>query len=329
MNILIVLADQCKNDLTVQQYVFTRVEQILGLCTDFADIDSEVFGSKNAHLFTSDGINLYDAPFIKAINNSDNYLQKSASIGLASLFSKCHGNIDALVTWINSKLTSNSTSVCEMALPTLIILVRSTEARQVFIASSGVNYVVAQLKRIGMTGNAQHIYDLCFILWTLTLSAIDNDVKAFLTAGTISVLVDFLASSPSRKVSRVVVAALRNLGNMKHDDILTEMFSSNLEKVLLNVMQSTTCKESSDPEFDLDIHQLNEIMLKNHRDLSTLERWVSEIHSNALRWGVVHTEAFWRENAKNLEANEFSLLKKLIELLHSTDSVSYIMKYKC
>lgn len=36
--------------------------------------------------------------------------------------------------------------------------------------------------------------------------------------------------------------------------------------------------------------------------------------------GLVHSEKFWRENAKELEANDFALLKALIELLKSDEN---------
>ena len=41
------------------------------------------------------------------------------------------------------------------------------------------------------------------------------------------------------------------------------------------------------------------------------------------RWGIVHTEKFWRENAKLVEHNDFELLKDLIRLLASDSTVSH------
>lgn len=280
--ILIKIADQCQNNLIVQQYVFTRIEEVLGLSNDYSDTDIEVFGNKNSRHFFSDNKNIIDGPFLRAINSPDNYLQRSASKGLASLFSVGHGNIASLVSWINNKLVSTTAGVWEMALPTLIILVRSAEARQVFIKNSGLGLVVSQLNKIGANGNAQHIYDLCFILWCLTLSS-DVDINAFFKSGTISTLSDFLAKAPSRKVARVIVAGLKILATTENNDILTEMFSSNLDKVLLNLSSSSIVKQSSDFEFDSDFKVLNDILLKNHRDLSTFDRWVSEVQSGALR----------------------------------------------
>jgi hypothetical protein len=39
------------------------------------------------------------------------------------------------------------------------------------------------------------------------------------------------------------------------------------------------------------------------------------------RWGILHTEKFWRENAKLLEGDNFKALKALIALLGSRDAV--------
>lgn len=43
------------------------------------------------------------------------------------------------------------------------------------------------------------------------------------------------------------------------------------------------------------------------------------------RWGIVHTDKFWRENARLVELDEFKLLKLLIALLGSLDSVSSVL----
>ena len=42
------------------------------------------------------------------------------------------------------------------------------------------------------------------------------------------------------------------------------------------------------------------------------------------RWGIVHTDKFWRENARLVELDEFKLLKLLIALLGSLDSVRHV-----
>jgi V-type H+-transporting ATPase subunit H len=322
---LIKIADQCQNNVTIQKYAFTRVEEILGLHPDYNESDLEVFGSKHAKYFLkADTKQVFDAPFIRALNSADNTLQKSAAIGLASLFSAGSGDILSLVSWINSKFVASAQghgSLWEVGLPALITLMRSNEARKVFLDNNGLTHVVSRLNAIGANGNAQYIYDLSFIIWTLTLME-EIETRLFLSSGAIATLSDFLAKSPSRKVTRVIVAAMKNLASTSNDDVLTEMFSANLEKILENLAQSSICKNSTDSEFDADVKALSDVLLRNYRDLSTFDRWMSEVQSGGLRWGVVHTEKFWRENAHHVETHDFKYLKLLIALLSSADTVS-------
>ena len=53
--------------------------------------------------------------------------------------------------------------------------------------------------------------------------------------------------------------------------------------------------------------------------MSTFEKWQVELNKGILVPGVTHTENFWKENARHLEDNMFSSVKKLIDLLESED----------
>lgn len=52
---------------------------------------------------------------------------------------------------------------------------------------------------------------------------------------------------------------------------------------------------------------------------SSYDRWVAEVNSGLLREGILHTEKFWRENARELENDEFHMLRVLVKLLDSDD----------
>ena len=56
-----------------------------------------------------------------------------------------------------------------------------------------------------------------------------------------------------------------------------------------------------------------------HRHLALPTRHTTARRSPPVA-GLVHSEKFWRENAKELQANDFALLKALIELLRSDES---------
>lgn len=61
----------------------------------------------------------------------------------------------------------------------------------------------------GANGNAQQIYELTFILWTLSLGCEEKDLASFLQAGAIRVLFDLISAAPTRKVQNAVESFLK------------------------------------------------------------------------------------------------------------------------
>ena len=66
---------------------------------------------------------------------------------------------------------------------------------------------MAILRRLGANGNAQQIYELCFILWALSLvisspsrNGEEVELKEFLSSGAVQALAELLVSSPTKKV---------------------------------------------------------------------------------------------------------------------------------
>lgn len=278
---LIKIAENCTSNLTVQQYAFTRVEEILGLGIDLTDVDSDAFGSKHAHLFTSDGVHLIDNSFVRALSSSDIYLQKSAALSLACLLTVCEGNIVSLIHWILQKLSSITNGVWDMALPPLTMLCRSQSARKHLIAAGMVTNVVSTLRRLGVNGNSQQIYELSFILWAMAMGEVD--LNAFLSAGAVPMLVEIVAASPTRKVTRVAICALKNLASNENADVINEMLTAGLLKLLDYIHGANVLKQTADVELENDFKYLHDTLHKNYRELSTFERWTSEVNSGALR----------------------------------------------
>ena len=67
---------------------------------------------------------------------------------------------------------------------------------------------MAILRRLGANGNAQQIYELCFILWALSLvistpsrNGEEVELKEFLSTGAVQALAELLVSSPTKKVA--------------------------------------------------------------------------------------------------------------------------------
>lgn len=280
--ILVKIAENCTSNLTVQQYVFTRIEEILGIGIDLSDADIEAYGSKHSRLFTTDGTNVVNSIFLRALNSPDAYLQQSSSVAFACVLSVCEGNENALIVWINEKLTSTISGAWEVGVPALSMLCRRESCRFKYVASGGAAHVMAIIQRLGANGNAQQLYELVFILWSLSLGP-DLEVRTFLSSGMIPTLVDLISAAPSRKVVRMSVGALKNLAATGDDDALTEMLSGGLQRLIDGIVQSHSVKQAGDVEFESDIRALNESLFSNYRELSTFDRWASQVQTGALR----------------------------------------------
>lgn len=240
--LLLKIADNCTSNIPVQQYVFTRVEEVLA-----ASEEQKRPPDSNASLFaTSENGRANDGPFIRALHSTDAYSRQSASVGLAHLLSRLSGDDKSFCLWISEQLTAGSQSqsqsntvTLDHALTALTVLLRKRSARLVFLDTGGIKLLSNVLTTIGPNGNAQHIYELCFALWTISLSYTlkgedytqgpsayasmvdaseadgreeDVDYKLFLSAGTIPLLSELISAAPSRKVVRMCLACLRNLG---------------------------------------------------------------------------------------------------------------------
>lgn len=309
-NLLMKLADKCTSSVPAQQYVFTRVEEILEGSEDLTEF------KQRALLFTVDEKNLQDGPFLRALRANDHYVQRSASSALALLLSAADGEHNSFITWLCEMITSNSPSNIEIAIPAMTILVRRESYRRPLIAKNCVTTVGHLLFKLGTNGNAQMLYELCFCLWALSLEDY-CDKKVFINANIIKLLTDLMGAAPSRKVVRMAVSALYNLARDENENVLMEMLSGGLTKILENMIHANAHKQAGDPEVEENVRNLFEVLMKNFREFSSFDRWETEVNNGNLHWGITHTEKFWRENARFLERGDFKMLKRLIALLHA------------
>lgn len=276
---MIKIAENCNSNLPMQQYVFTRIEEILCLTGDL-DYTNEEFTKIRAKYFASENNSqLASSSFFRAIRSTDAYLQRSASVGLAALLVYLPGDLPALIDWIIEQLTHEP---LETSLPPLLLLMRSPEARKLIADAKGISLIVSQLIKLGVNGNAQQIYELTFCLWTVSLDK-GADHAAFLASGAIRVLSDLLASAPSRKVVRMCLATLHNLAHVEDESVLMEMLTSGLQRLIETMIKSNAHTQTGDIEVEADAKALYDALLRNFRELSTFDRWVSEVQSGALR----------------------------------------------
>ena len=183
----------------------------------------------------------------------------------------------------------------------------------------------------GGTPNSQLLYELTFSMWTLSFAA--GAKPLFVAANAVSALVDQVTAAPREKVVRISLATLRNLVTLdltatqaENDDadrataaaVTNLLIGLGLPKTLANMLE----RSWADKDVASDVEEVYGVLMANYRELSTFERWQTEIATKQLKWGskLVHCDKFWRENAKGLEKGDFGNLKALIALLDSMDA---------
>ena len=281
-----------------------------------------LFDSQRALLFQDGrgGINAELFLNVLYMAESDSYCKNAASMSLARLLVASAAPMDErFIVWLCDQLSNpvQNEPMMNAAVGALTILLRRNEARPMFGAQprNGIKYLTKLLKSQGTMNNAQLLYELTFCLWALSFC--EEIRPAFLQDQTIEVLVEQVTAAPREKGVRVSLATLRNLCEGDTDDVITTIIKCELPKTLANMRE----RQWADPDVADDVEAVYSVLMNNYRELSTFERWAKEVESKKLRWGskLVHNEKFWRENAKELERNDFILLKALIMLLNSED----------
>ncbi|KAJ8601127.1 hypothetical protein CTAYLR_008826 [Chrysophaeum taylorii] len=296
------------SEVGAQRYALTRLEDIL-MAEGCGSLESRV-----AH-FADDG-RVDPSPFMRSLSDGgDSYAAKVGAGVLATLLTaRAEAPVEDFVSWLCEQLSTSRSRQSEVkaAVPALTILLRAARARAVFAEHGGVGYVTKLLKRPETT-NAQMQYELTFALWTLSF----DDTSAIANA-TVDALVDQVAAAPREKVVRVSLATLRNLCQSEiasSEGVAARMIKRGLPKTLVTLRE----RPWTDPDVQEDIEALHKILLSNYRELSTFEKYEAEVESGDLDWGIVHTENFWKENAKLAENQDFRVVQLLVNLLAHED----------
>mmetsp|Transcript_4032 Transcript_4032/g.5561 ORF Transcript_4032/g.5561 Transcript_4032/m.5561 type:complete len:452 (+) Transcript_4032:69-1424(+) len=276
---------------------------------------------KYSKLFLAhDGATIDHMYLMRVIRGAKNKSKEVASILLAVLYVNLNQGAEStpLISWACDMLAGGSGSSPEVgiAVNALSVCLRNEACREVFVKHGGVPLINKILRmQGGDSANAQLLYGLCFCLWSLSLTDEGKYNTEFAECGAVSTLVSQVAASQTEKVVRMALATLRNLSRGAINSFNEEMIACGLFKTL----EKMKVRKWSDPDLMADSEELMAMLQRNYRDLTTLEAYTQEVKSGRLSWGGVHTERFWRENARATEADDFFLIRNLIGLLESDD----------
>lgn len=122
-----------------------------------------------------------------------------------------------------------------------------------------------------------------------------------------------LKISPKEKISRLIIATLRNLLEKNQKTLLPTAVLARLPTVLGNLAG----RHYSDPELVDDLAILKELLEEYTRTKTTFDEYVAEVNTGHLRWSPPHKNAmFWAENARKiLEYERGGIPKKLSDIM--------------
>ncbi|KAF1777909.1 Armadillo-type fold [Phytophthora cactorum] len=292
---------------TVLKYCLARMEELLpdGLRLH-----------KRMVFFVPEGSTVDAAPFLRMIRNDTGYLQYAASHLLALFLTYmlmirprqedaealCQWTIQALKTGALPTSTNDSTRAN---------VTRAAKLRVVFVKLGGVPPVVDLLE--SSQNRAQLAYELTFILWTLAFC--DEAMEKFVAAKALDAIVQQVAAAPREKVVRVALEALQNLLGKLSGFFNERMIDSGLLKTLNNMRE----RKWADEDIAKGIQAIRDVLIREYKELNTMERYEKELRTGTLNWGLLHTDKFWKDNFMTFENKDFELIRLLIDLLESDD----------
>ena len=122
-----------------------------------------------------------------------------------------------------------------------------------------------------------------------------------------------LRISPKEKITRLVLATLRNLLSTNRQTLLPSATSARLQATLGNIKG----RHLSDPDVLEDLNGLKSLLEEYSKEQTTFDEYAAEVRSGHLRWSPPHKNvAFWKENARRIvEEDKGELCKQLAEVL--------------
>ncbi|KAG2458242.1 V-type proton ATPase subunit H [Polypterus senegalus] len=198
----------------------------------------------------------------------------------------------------------------------LQLMLRVNEYRFAWVEADGVNCIMSVLNnKCGF----QLQYQMIFCIWLLAFSPqMCENLRRF---NVVPALSDILQESAKEKVTRIILAAFRNLLEKSSErETRQEYALAMIQCKVLKQLENLDQQKYDDEDISDDIKFLLEKLGESVQDLSSFDEYSSELKSGRLEWSPVHkSEKFWRENAARLNEKNYELLKILTRLLEVSD----------
>ncbi|XP_054708081.1 V-type proton ATPase subunit H-like isoform X2 [Uloborus diversus] len=260
------------------------------------------------------------SPFLTLLTRPDGFIMNMTSRIIAKLacWSKelmDGADLNLYLSWLKDQLRQPNNEYIQSVARCLQMMLRIDEYRLAFVTVDGISKLVTVLAG---KGNYQIQYQLIFCIWVMTFN--ETLAERMHKFNVIPILSDILSECPKEKVTRIILATLRNLIekpeelSISRDNAIAMVQCKVLKQ--LDILQS---RRFDDPDIVEDLEFLNEKLQTSVQDLSSFDEYSTEIKSGRLEWSPVHnSEKFWRENTHRLNEKNYELLKILICLLENS-----------
>uniref|UniRef100_A0A8C7ZNR9 V-type proton ATPase subunit H n=1 Tax=Oryzias sinensis TaxID=183150 RepID=A0A8C7ZNR9_9TELE len=216
---------------------------------------------------------------------------------------------------------SDSSQYVQCVAGCLQLMLRVNEYRFAWVEADGVNCITAVLSnKCGF----QLQYQMVFCVWLLAFSPqLCEQLRRY---NVVPALSDILQESVKEKVTRIILAAFRNLLEKSAErETRQEYALAMIQCKVLKQLENLEQQKYDDEDITEDIKFLLESLGESVQDLSSFDEYSSELKSGRLEWSPVHkSEKFWRENAGRLNEKNYELLKILTRLLEVSDDPQVI-----
>ncbi|XP_026061716.1 V-type proton ATPase subunit H-like isoform X1 [Carassius auratus] len=216
---------------------------------------------------------------------------------------------------------SESSQYVQCVAGCLQLMLKVNEYRFAWVEADGVNCITAVLSnKCGF----QLQYQMIFCVWLLAFSPqLCEQLRRY---NVVPALSDILQESVKEKVTRIILAAFRNLLEKSAErETRQEYALAMIQCKVLKQLENLDQQKYDDEDITDDIKFLLERLGESVQDLSSFDEYSSELKSGRLEWSPVHkSEKFWRENAVRLNEKNYELLKILTRLLEVSDDPQVI-----
>lgn len=225
-------------------------------------------------------------------------------------------DLNYYLAWLKEQLRPQGNDYLQSVCRSLQMMLRIEQYREAFVAIDGIPSIMQVLNNGSVGFQVQ--YQLIFCLWVLTFNP--NIATNMSKYTVIPRLAEILTETQKEKVTRMIVAFLRNLlEKPESEKVIRDNAMTMIACRLVKPLELLHGKKFDDEDITDNIQFIKDKLEGNLEDVTSFDEYAVEIRSGRLSWTPVHqSEKFWVENAAKLNENNFELLRMLLRLLEQS-----------